>query len=129
MALLLMHADATVTVCHSKTADLASVTREADILIAAIGRPGFVTRDHVKRGAVVVDVGMNRIDSLEEAERLLDAGRLARFREKGSALVGDVDFEAVKDLTSAITPVPGGVGLLTIAVLLRNTARAAVAAV
>ncbi len=127
MALLLMHADATVTVCHSKTRDLAAVTREADILIAAIGRAGFVTREHVRPGAVVVDVGMNRIDREEDAVRLLDASRHARFREKGSALVGDVDFEGVKGVASAITPVPGGVGPLTIAVLLRNTALAAAA--
>jgi methylenetetrahydrofolate dehydrogenase (NADP+) / methenyltetrahydrofolate cyclohydrolase len=127
MALLLMHADATVTVCHSKTRDLAAVTREADILIAAIGRAGFVTREHVRPGAVVVDVGMNRIDREEDAVRLLDASRQARFRQKGSALVGDVDFEAVKSVASAITPVPGGVGPLTIAVLLRNTALAAAA--
>jgi methylenetetrahydrofolate dehydrogenase (NADP+)/methenyltetrahydrofolate cyclohydrolase len=127
MAMLLMHADATVTVCHSKSRDLAGLTREADLLVAAIGSAGFVTAEFVKPGATVVDVGINRIDTLEEAERLLDPQRLARFKEKGSALVGDVDFEAVKSVASAITPVPGGVGLLTIAGLLRNTALAAAA--
>ena len=125
MALLLMHADATVTICHSRTRDLAAVTKEADILVAAIGRAGFVTSEHVKSGAVVVDVGINRIEREAEAERLLDSVRLARFRDKGSALVGDVDFEDVKRLASAITPVPGGVGPLTIALLLKNTALAA----
>lgn len=129
MALLLLHADATVTICHSKTRDLIAVTRQADVLIAAIGRAGFVTAEHVRPGAVVVDVGMNRIERHEDAVRLLDAARLERFREKGSALVGDVDFERVRCVASAITPVPGGVGPLTIAGLLRNTALAAAATI
>jgi methylenetetrahydrofolate dehydrogenase (NADP+)/methenyltetrahydrofolate cyclohydrolase len=124
MALLLMHADATVTVCHSRTRDLASVTREADILVAAMGRAGFITPAHVKPGAVVVDVGMNRVQG-DEARRLLEAERLADLEKKGYALVGDVHFGPVRELASAITPVPGGVGPLTIAQLMKNTVRAA----
>ena len=103
--------DATVTVCHSRTRDLGAVTRQADILIAAIGRPAFVTADMVKPGAVVIDVGINRVD---------DASR-----ERGYRLVGDVDFDAVREVAGAITPVPGGVGPMTIAMLLANTLRAA----
>lgn len=108
LALLLMQkgraADATVTVCHSRTRDIAAVTRQADLLVAAIGRPRFVTADMVKPGAVVIDVGINRV---------------------GDRLVGDVDFDAVKEVASAITPVPGGVGPMTIAMLLQNTLTAA----
>ena len=103
--------NATVTVCHSRTPDLASFTRSADILVAAIGRPAFITGDMVKRGAVVVDVGINRVE---------DAGR-----KRGYRLVGDVDFEGVLPVCSRITPVPGGVGPLTIAMLLFNTLAAA----
>jgi methylenetetrahydrofolate dehydrogenase (NADP+)/methenyltetrahydrofolate cyclohydrolase len=125
MALLLLHADATVTIAHSRTRDLASVTREADILVAAIGRPGFVRAAHVKPGAVVIDVGINRIEDAAVAEELLDEQRLAAFRKKGSALVGDVDVRRVREVASAITPVPGGVGPLTIALLMKNTVRAA----
>ena len=125
MALLLLHADATVTVCHSRTADLASVTREADILIAAIGRPGFVRAEHVGPGAVVVDVGINRIQSRAAAAELLDAGRLRAFDAKGYAVVGDVHQPSVAGVASALTPVPGGVGPLTIAMLVQNTVRAA----
>jgi methylenetetrahydrofolate dehydrogenase (NADP+)/methenyltetrahydrofolate cyclohydrolase len=124
MALLLMHADATITVCHSRTRDIAAVTREADILVAAMGRAGFVTADHVKPGAVVVDVGMNRVQG-EEAGRLLDPSRLPELEKKGYALVGDVDFPRVREKAGAITPVPGGVGPLTIALLMKNTVRAA----
>lgn len=102
---LLLARDATVTVCHSRTRDLAAVTREADILVAAVGRPGFVTAEMVKPGAAVIDVGINRIAPKK--------------------LVGDVDFAAVEKVAGAITPVPGGVGLLTIAMLLHNTVRAA----
>ena len=111
VALLLLGRDATVTICHSKTADLPSVTREADILIAAIGKPYFVTADMVKPGVVVIDVGTNRIADTT--------------RKSGSRLVGDVDFEAVKDIASYITPVPRGVGPMTIAMLLKNTLMAA----
>lgn len=125
MALLLLHADATVTIAHSRTRDLESVTREADILVAAIGKPGFVGAAHVKPGAVVIDVGINRIEDPATAERLLDETRLAAFRKKGSALVGDVDFVRVREVASAITPVPGGVGPLTIALLMKNTVAAA----
>jgi 5,10-methylene-tetrahydrofolate dehydrogenase/methenyl tetrahydrofolate cyclohydrolase len=107
VSLMLLTRDATVTICHSKTPDLAAVTREADILIAAIGKANFVTREMVKPGAVVIDVGINRIDDPKHP--------------KGSRLVGDVDFEAAKDVASAITPVPGGVGPMTIAMLLKNT--------
>jgi methylenetetrahydrofolate dehydrogenase (NADP+)/methenyltetrahydrofolate cyclohydrolase len=103
-------ANATVTVCHSRTKDLAAITKQADILIAAIGKPHFVTEDMVKDGAVVIDVGINRVD---------DASI-----EKGYKLVGDVDFDAVKGKSSAITPVPGGVGPLTIAMLMTNTVTA-----
>ncbi len=128
MALLLLHAHATVTVCHSRTRDLAAVCREADLLVAAIGRPGFVGREHVKPGAVVVDVGINRIEDPELARRLLDPGRLAAFERRGQALVGDVCLPEVRQIASAVTPVPGGVGPLTIALLLRNTVRAAATA-
>jgi methylenetetrahydrofolate dehydrogenase (NADP+)/methenyltetrahydrofolate cyclohydrolase len=125
MALLLLHADATVTVCHSRTRDLASVTREADVLVAAIGRPGFVRAEHVQPGAVVVDVGINRIEREDQARALLDAARFEAFAKKGSALVGDVHFPEVSQVAGALTPVPGGVGPLTIAQLLRNTLAAA----
>jgi methylenetetrahydrofolate dehydrogenase (NADP+)/methenyltetrahydrofolate cyclohydrolase len=125
MALLMLHADATVTIAHSRTRDLPSVTREADILVAAIGKPGFVRASHVKPGAVVIDVGINRIQDPAQAEDLLDAKRLEAFRQKGSALVGDVDFRRVREVASAITPVPGGVGPLTIALLMKNTVSAA----
>jgi methylenetetrahydrofolate dehydrogenase (NADP+)/methenyltetrahydrofolate cyclohydrolase len=102
--------DATVTVCHSRTRDLPGVTRSADILIAAIGKPEFVTADMVRPGAVVIDVGINRVD---------DASR-----PKGYRLVGDVAYEPVAQIASAITPVPGGVGPMTIAMLLQNTLQA-----
>ena len=104
MAQLLLAANATVTICHSRTADLAGVCARADLLIAAVGRPRLVTRDFVKPGAIVIDVGVNRLDS---------------------GLVGDVDFDAVAPIAGAITPVPGGVGPMTIAMLLRNTLQAA----
>jgi methylenetetrahydrofolate dehydrogenase (NADP+)/methenyltetrahydrofolate cyclohydrolase len=126
MALLLMHADATVTVCHSKTRDLPAVTREADLLIAAIGKPALVGPEHVKPGAVVVDVGINRVEDPALAETLLgrDPAALAAFRSKGYLLVGDV-HPGVAERASALTPVPGGVGPLTIAQLVRNTVEAA----
>jgi methylenetetrahydrofolate dehydrogenase (NADP+) / methenyltetrahydrofolate cyclohydrolase len=125
MALLLLHRDATVTVAHSRTRNLADVTRRADILVAAIGRPGLIEADHVKPGAVVIDVGMNRIQDPALADRLLEGERLEQFRKRGHALVGDVRFPTVRHVASAITPVPGGVGPLTIALLLKNTVRAA----
>lgn len=128
MALLLQHADATVTVCHSKTRHLEAVTREAELLVVAIGRAGFVRGGHVRPGAVVVDVGMNRISDPGEARDLLVPERLAGFAKKGSALVGDVHAPSVREVAGALTPVPRGVGPLTIAQLLVNTVRAAAAA-
>jgi methylenetetrahydrofolate dehydrogenase (NADP+)/methenyltetrahydrofolate cyclohydrolase len=125
MALLLMHANATVTVCHSRTADLAGVAREADLLVAAIGRAGLVRADFVKPGAVVVDVGMNRVEDPAEARDLLVPSRLANFEKRGYALVGDVHAPSVTPVAGALTPVPGGVGPLTIALLLKSTVRAA----
>ncbi len=110
-AMLLLHRNATVTICHSRTKDLPAVTRQADILIAAVGRPEMVKRDWVKPGAVVIDVGSNRVEDPTS--------------EKGYRWVGDVDFEAVKEIAGAITPSPGGVGPMTITMLLKNTLRAA----
>lgn len=126
MALLLLHRDATVTICHSRTADLPSVARTADILVSAIGRPGFVTREFVKPGATVIDVGINRLDRAADVDRLFPEGsaRRRQFAEKGSVLVGDVHPE-VEEVAGALTPVPGGVGPLTIAMVLRNTIVAA----
>jgi len=128
MALLLMHADATATVCHSRTRDLPSVTREADILVAAIGKPGLVRAEHVRPGAIVVDVGMNRVTDPALARDLLLPSRLAEFEKKGHALVGDVHAPSVQEVAGALTPVPGGVGPLTIALLVANTVRAAAGA-
>jgi methylenetetrahydrofolate dehydrogenase (NADP+)/methenyltetrahydrofolate cyclohydrolase len=127
MAGLLLRENCTVTVCHSRTADLAAVTREADLLVAAIGRPAFLGAEHVREGAVVIDVGINRIQDRAEVERLFpgDEARLAQFETRGSTLVGDVDFTRVAPRASAITPVPGGVGPLTVAMVLVNTLNAA----
>ncbi len=127
VALLLLHEHATVTICHSRTADLPAVAREADILIAAIGRPAMVTRDFIKPGATVLDVGTNRLTDAAEAERILARApkKLERFREKGSVLVGDVHPADVVEAAGAYTPVPGGVGPLTIAMLMVNTVKAA----
>jgi methylenetetrahydrofolate dehydrogenase (NADP+) / methenyltetrahydrofolate cyclohydrolase len=126
MAMLLLNANATVTVCHSKTRDLPGVCRRADILVAAIGRAGMVTRDFVKNGATVIDVGMNRVTDPAEFQRLFagNAKREETFRKNGSVLVGDVHPE-VAEVAGAITPVPGGVGPLTIAMLMSNTVKAA----
>src|SRR5580698_10273194 len=126
VAMLLLNANATVTVCHSKTRDLADVCRRADILVAAIGRAGMITREFVKPGATVIDVGMNKVSERAEFERLFagNAKREETFRTKGSTLVGDVHPE-VADVAGALTPVPGGVGPLTIAMLMTNTVRAA----
>lgn len=125
-AMLLLHQNATVTICHSKTRDLGGVTREADILVAAIGRAGFITPEMVKPGATIIDVGINRITSREEFDRYFagDAKREATFAKRGSTLVGDVHPKAF-ELAGAYTPVPGGVGPLTIAMLMANTVRAA----
>ena len=127
MGALLLRENCTVTFCHSRTRDLPGVCREADLLIAAIGRTAFFGPEHVKPGAVVVDVGINRITDASEVERLFpgDEARRQRFEDKGSVLVGDVDYTRVAPLASAITPVPGGVGPLTRAMLLVNTLRAA----
>ena len=127
MALLLLHADATVTVCHSRTRELEAVTREADVLVAAIGRAGLVRAAHVKPGAVVVDVGMNRVSDPALARELIEPERLAEFDKRGYALVGDVHAPEVAAVAGALTPVPGGVGPLTIAMLMANTVRAALA--
>src|SRR6266550_3991210 len=126
MAMLLMNANATVTVCHSKTLDLPGVCRRADILVAAIGRAGMVTRDFVKPGATVIDVGMNKITDRAEFERFFRGNekREQAFAKNGSTLIGDVHPE-VAEVAGALTPVPGGVGPLTIAMLMANTVRAA----
>lgn len=125
-AMLLTNANATVTLCHSKTRDLPAVCRRADILVAAIGRAGMITRDYVKPGATVIDVGMNQVTDRAQFEWLFagNARREEIFRSKGSTLVGDVHPE-VAEIAGAITPVPGGVGPITIAMLMSNTVRAA----
>ena len=127
MAMLLLNANATVTVCHSKTRDLPRACRTADILVVAIGRAGMVTRDFVKPGATVIDVGMNQVTDRAEFNRFFRGNekRERTFREKGSTLIGDVHPE-VAEVAGAITPVPGGVGPLTIAMLMSNTVKAAV---
>ena len=126
VAILLLHENATVTICHSKTQNLGEITRQADILVAAIGRPGFITPEMVRPGATLVDVGINRLTTREEFDRFFkgDAKREAAFAKRGSVVIGDIDPRAF-DLSGAYTPVPGGVGLLTIAMLMANTVRAA----
>jgi len=126
MAMLLLNASATVTICHSKTADLAAVTRGADVLVAAIGRAGYVTEDMVKPGAVVIDVGINRVTDERKLREFFgdDAARAATFAKRGSVVVGDV-HPAAFAVSGAYTPVPGGVGALTIAMLMANTVKAA----
>jgi methylenetetrahydrofolate dehydrogenase (NADP+)/methenyltetrahydrofolate cyclohydrolase len=128
MALLLLHRHATVTICHSRTTGLASVAREADILVAALGRPAFVTPDFVKPGGTVVDVGTTRVDDRPFIERLFPTGTKRRdaFERRGMLVLGDV-HPGVEQVAGALTPVPGGVGPLTIVMLLRNTLRAAAA--
>ena len=127
MAALLLREHCTVTVCHSRTADLAAVTRQADILVAAVGRPGMIGPEHVKEGAVVVDVGINRLRDRADVERFFpgDSQRLRQLETRGSTIIGDVDYVHVAPKTAGITPVPGGVGLLTVAMLLVNTLNAA----
>jgi methylenetetrahydrofolate dehydrogenase (NADP+)/methenyltetrahydrofolate cyclohydrolase len=127
MALLLLHRNATVTICHSKTRDLPRVAAEADILVAAVGRPGFVTSDFVKPGAVVIDVGTTPVTDRETVERLFAPGSKRReaFDRRGSLVVGDVHPDVAR-VAGALSPVPGGVGPLTIAMLLKNTVTAAV---
>jgi methylenetetrahydrofolate dehydrogenase (NADP+) / methenyltetrahydrofolate cyclohydrolase len=126
MALMLLHRDATVTVCHSKTRDLARVSSSADILVAAIGRPGFVSREFVKPGATVIDVGINTLTAETDVMRFFPANakKQEQFHKKGSVLIGDVHPD-VEEVAGAITPVPGGVGPLTVAMVLRNTITAA----
>src|SRR3984893_15288623 len=126
MALLLLHANATVTICHSKTHDLADTVRRADILVAAMGKAGYVATDWIRPGAAVIDVGTNRVTDPGEAERLFGSfpERLEKFRAKGSTLVGDVHPDAVS-VAGALTPVPGGVGPMTITMLMSNTVKAA----
>jgi methylenetetrahydrofolate dehydrogenase (NADP+) / methenyltetrahydrofolate cyclohydrolase len=118
MALMLLHENATVTICHSRSVNLSGMCREADILVAAIGRPGFVTGEFIAPGATVIDVGINRITDGAEAVRL---GRAEEFDSKGKAMVGDVHPLDVARVAGAYTPVPGGVGPLTIAMLMANT--------
>ncbi len=125
-ALLLLNESATVTVCHSKTRDLPAVTRNADILVAAIGRPGYVTPEMVKAGATLIDVGINRLTDAADVDRYFagDAERAATFAKRGSVIVGDI-HPAAFAISGAYTPVPGGVGALTIAMLMHNTVKAA----
>lgn len=125
VAALLLQRNATVTICHSRTADLASVTREADILVAAIGRPLFVTAEMVKPGAVVIDVGINRVDASFAARLAHDEQKSRLLAKNGTAVVGDVDFARVREVAGYLTPVPGGVGPMTIAMLMQNTLSAA----
>ena len=123
VALMLLHENATVTICHSKTPDLAAVCRRAEILVAAIGRAAMLTADFIQPGATVIDVGINRIESREDAERIWrgDPEKMAAFDRKGSLLVGDVHPLDAVSVAGAFTPVPGGVGPLTIAMLMSNT--------
>jgi methylenetetrahydrofolate dehydrogenase (NADP+)/methenyltetrahydrofolate cyclohydrolase len=125
MAMLLLQENATVTVCHSRTRDLAAVCRSAEILVAAIGRAATIAEEFIQPGAVVIDVGMNTVRTRDEAERIFDAAKLAEFDKRGSLLVGDVRPGDMARIASAYTPVPGGVGPLTIAMLMRNTIEAA----
>ena len=128
MAQLLLQRDATVTICHSRTRDLAAVTRQADLLVVAIGRAAMIGREHIKPGAVVIDVGMNRVSNSEEVRRLFgDAAekRLEVLEKRGSTLVGDVNPAEATEVAGILTPVPGGVGLLTVAMLMKNTLKAA----
>jgi methylenetetrahydrofolate dehydrogenase (NADP+) / methenyltetrahydrofolate cyclohydrolase len=123
MSLLLLHAHATVTICHSKTPDLAGVCRTADILVAAIGRPAMITREFIREGATVIDVGINRVADRALAEHILARApeRMAVFEKNGSVVVGDVHPTEVAEVAGAYSPVPGGVGILTVAMLMANT--------
>ena len=126
MALLLLHAHATVTICHSKTRDLKAVVRRAEIVVAAMGRAAMITPDYIQPGATVIDVGQNVVTDAAQAEKIFASfpEKMERFRDKGSVLVGDVHPDVIQ-VAGAITPVPGGVGPLTIAMLMSNTVRAA----
>ena len=128
MAQLMLQRDATVTICHSRTRDLAAVTRTADLLVVAIGRAGFIGRDHIKPGATVIDVGMNRISDRDEVRALFGDEadkRLEVLAKRGATLVGDVHPAEAAEVAGKLTPVPGGVGLLTVAMLMKNTLKAA----
>jgi methylenetetrahydrofolate dehydrogenase (NADP+)/methenyltetrahydrofolate cyclohydrolase len=129
MAMLLLHENATVTICHSRTRDLAAITRQADILVAAIGRAGFITGEHIGDGATVIDVGINNISDPQQAEGLFSSEdltkRLETIEKRGFTLVGDVNPRDAMERAGSFTPVPGGVGLLTVAMLMKNTVRAA----
>ena len=128
MSQLLLQRDATVTICHSRTRDLAAVTRAADLLVVAIGRAGFIGRDHIMPGATVIDVGMNKVSDVDEVRRLFGEEadkRLEVVAKRGSTLVGDVNPAEAAEVAGMLTPVPGGVGLLTVAMLMKNTLKAA----
>jgi len=128
MAQLLLQRDATVTICHSRTRDLAAVTRTADLLVVAIGRAGFIRGEHIKPGATVIDVGMNRVSDKEEVRELFGEEaekRLEVLAKRGATLVGDVHPAEAAEVAGKLTPVPGGVGLLTVAMLMKNTLKAA----
>lgn len=129
LAMLLLQENATVTICHSRTADLPAITKQADILIAAIGRAGFVTADHIGEGATVIDVGINRVTDVNEVRNFFDGEelekRLSAIETRGSTLVGDVNPKDAMAKAANFTPVPGGVGLLTISMLMKNTVKAA----
>ena len=128
-ALLLLRENATVTICHSRTTNLAEITSQADILVAAIGKAGFVRGEHIKQGATVIDVGINNVSDVEFAKELFDETelekRLATIEKRGFTLVGDVNPKEAKAKAANFTPVPGGVGLLTVAMLMKNTVEAA----
>lgn len=127
LATLLMHRDATVTVCHSRTRDIAAITREADLVIAALGKPAFLRSEHIRPEATVIDVGINRVDDAARVASWFgaDSPRVKEVRERGYTLVGDVHPREAAERAGHLTPVPGGIGPLTIACLLRNTLRAA----
>jgi methylenetetrahydrofolate dehydrogenase (NADP+)/methenyltetrahydrofolate cyclohydrolase len=128
MAQLLLQRDATVTICHSRTRDLAAVTRTADLLVVAIGRPGFIRGEHIKPGATVIDVGMNKVSDASEVRSLFGSEadkRLEVVDKRGFTLVGDVHPAEALEVAGLLTPVPGGVGLLTVAMLMKNTLKAA----
>lgn len=129
MAMLLLQENATVTICHSRTKDLANACSNADILVAAVGVTGIIKSEHIKEGAVVVDVGMNRLEDMEEAKGFFTdeelKKRLTTIEKRGSTLVGDVNAKDAMEKASYFTPVPGGVGLLTVAMLMKNTIKAA----
>jgi methylenetetrahydrofolate dehydrogenase (NADP+)/methenyltetrahydrofolate cyclohydrolase len=128
MAQLLLQRDATVTICHSRTRDLAAITRTADLLVVAIGRAGFIQGEHIKPGATVIDVGMNRVSDPDEVRLLFGSEaekRLEVVEKRGATLVGDVNPSEAAEVAGMLTPVPGGVGLLTVAMLMKNTLKAA----